>query len=167
MSTPYVGEIRMVGFNFAAAGWAFCDGSLLSIAEYDTLFNLIGTTYGGDGQVSFGLPDLRGRVPIHQGNGFVLSQNGGAEFVMLTTNQIPSHNHPAAANSGSGTATTPGGNVWAASPSTLPYAAAGSPTAPMAAAVGLVGGNQAHDNMHPYLTINYIISLYGVYPSPN
>ncbi|MBV8159905.1 MAG: phage tail protein, partial [Acidimicrobiia bacterium] len=94
MSSPYIGEIRMFAGNFAPAGWAFCNGQLLAISEFDTLFNLIGTTYGGDGQVTFALPDLRGRLPIHQGGGFTLAQNGGAEEVTLTVNQVPSHSHP-------------------------------------------------------------------------
>jgi microcystin-dependent protein len=166
MSQPYVGEIRMFGGNFAPAGWMFCDGSLLPISENETLFNLIGTTYGGDGQSTFALPDLRSRVPIHQGNGFTLAQMGGEENVTLTVSQIPAHTHVPQANSGTGTQTSPAGNVWANS-ANFPY----SPNAPSAsmdpAAVGLAGGSQPHDNMIPFLVVNFIISLFGVYPSQN
>ena len=166
MGTPYVGEIRMFAGNFAPAGWMFCDGSLLPISQNETLFNLIGTTYGGDGQSTFALPDLRGRVPLHQGNGFSLAQQGGAEQVTLTNNQIPAHSHIPMADSGTGTQTSPAGNVWAAS-SNLPYAAV-SPTVTMdPAAVGLAGSSQPHDNMVPFLGLNFIISLFGVFPSQN
>src|ERR1700751_3224332 len=114
MSQPYVGEIRMFAGNFAPAGWMFCNGQLLPISEYETLFNLIGTTYGGDGQSTFGLPDLRGRIPIHMGSGFVQSQTGGAETVTLTTSQMPAHPHPVSATANSNTASLPGGNFLAA-----------------------------------------------------
>src|SRR6058998_2570129 len=103
MAQPYVGEIRMFGGNFNPSGWMFCDGALLPISENDTFFNLIGTTYGGDGQSTFALPDLRGRIPIHQGNGFILAENGGAEEITLTTSQIPAHTHPAVASADPGT----------------------------------------------------------------
>jgi microcystin-dependent protein len=166
MGQPFVGEIRMFGGNFAPAGWMFCDGAILSIAENETLFNLIGTTYGGDGQSTFALPDLRSRVPIHQGNGFTLAQMGGEEQVTLTVNQIPAHIHVPQANSGTGTQTSPAGNVWANS-ANFPY----SPNAPSAsmdpAAVGLDGGSQPHDNMIPFLVVNFIISLFGIFPSQN
>src|SRR5579872_5609972 len=109
MSQPYVGEIRMGGWNFAPVGWQFCDGTLLPISEFETLFNLIGTTYGGDGQSTFAVPDLRGRLPIHVGNSFVLAQTGGEETVTLTTNQIPSHNHPLQASSAASSSTNPTG----------------------------------------------------------
>src|SRR5512136_2311115 len=114
MGQPFVGEIRMVGFNFAPARWELCNGQLLSISEYETLFNLIGTTYGGDGQTTFAVPDLRGRVPIHPGNGFVQAQMGGEESVTLTVQQIPAHNHTALAVSEPGNQQAPGGNNWAA-----------------------------------------------------
>jgi microcystin-dependent protein len=164
MSQPYIGEIRMFGGNFAPAGWAFCDGSILSIAENDTLFTLIGTTYGGDGQTTFALPNLQSRVPVHMGNGFTLAQTGGEEQVTLTVNQIPAHSHVPQANSGTGTQTSPAGNVWASS-SNFPYAT-NAPSASMnPGAVGLAGGSQPHDNMVPFLAINFIISLFGIYPS--
>src|ERR687883_639650 len=123
MSDPYVGEIRMFGGNFPPAGWAFCNGQLMPISENDVLFTLIGTTYGGDGQTTFALPDLRGRVPVHQGNGFVLAETGGVETVTLTVQQIPAHTHPALCVGGTntGNAASPGGNVWAAQSSTGVY----------------------------------------------
>lgn len=164
MSQPFVGEIRMFAGNFAPAGWMFCQGQLLAIAENDTLFTLIGTTYGGDGQSTFALPDLQSRVPIHIGNGFVLGQNGGVEQVTLTVNQIPSHTHAPQANSDNGTATTPTGNVWAASADSSQFAI-GTTGNMNASAASLVGGSQPHDNMLPYLAINFIISLFGVFPS--
>src|ERR1700687_2787985 len=114
MAQPYVGEIRMVAGNFAPAGWMFCEGQLLPISEYETLFNLIGTTYGGDGQSTFALPDLRSRVPLHQGNGFTLAETGGVESVTLTVSQIPAHNHPPLALSTEGGLADPTNNVWAA-----------------------------------------------------
>lgn len=164
MGQPYIGEIRMFAGNFAPVGWMLCDGSILPISQNDTLFNLIGTTYGGDGQTTFALPDLRGRVPLHQGSGFALAQTGGAETVTLTVNQIPAHSHVPQANSGSGTQTSPAGNVWAAS-SNFPYStnAPGSNMDP--SAIGQAGGSQPHDNMVPFVGINFIISLFGVFPS--
>src|SRR5438128_2204509 len=115
MGEPFVGEIRMFGGSFAPAGWAFCSGQLMAIAENETLFQLIGTTYGGDGQSTFGLPDLQGRLPLHQGNGFVLAQNGGVETVTLTTQQIPAHTHPMLASTSPGTQNAPSNSVTAAS----------------------------------------------------
>src|SRR5438874_6243208 len=116
MSQPYVGEIRIFAGNFAPVNWAFCNGQLLAISENDALFNLIGTTYGGDGQSTFGLPNLQSRVPVHVGTGFTLAESGGAETVTLTVSQIPAHSHVPQANSGAGTQTSPFGNVWADSP---------------------------------------------------
>jgi microcystin-dependent protein len=166
MAQPYVGEIRMFGGNFAPVGWMFCSGQTLAIAENDTLFNLIGTTYGGDGQSTFALPDLQGRVPVHQGNGFVLAQNGGTEQVTLTLNQIPVHTHPPRASSAGGS-DNPSGNFWANSSTGKPYAAA-PPTVTMnTGTIGpAAGSSQPHDNMIPFLAVTYIISLYGIYPSP-
>ena len=169
MANPYVGEIRLFAGNFAPAGWMFCDGSLLSIAQNTTLFQLIGTTYGGDGVQTFGLPDLRSRVPIHMGQGvglsnYVLGQNGGSETVTLTASQIPAHTHVLNANSNHGTAVTPTNNVWAGSADFSQYAA--GPNGTMSpGAVGLAGSSQPHDNMLPYLGINFIISLFGIFPS--
>jgi microcystin-dependent protein len=165
MAQPYVGEIRMFGGNFAPAGWMFCEGQLLPISENETLFNLIGTTYGGDGQSTFALPDLRGRIPIHFGNGFILAETGGAEEITLTVSQIPAHSHAMLASTGPGTVNTPGGNVTAASPSILLYAQ-DVPDANMSpSAVGSTGGSQPHNNFQPYLCVDFIISLFGIFPS--
>ncbi len=166
MSTPYIGEIRMFAGNFAPAGWMFCNGAILAISQYETLFSLIGTTYGGDGQSTFALPDLRSRVPMHQASGFVLGQTGGEEQVTLTVNQIPAHAHVPQASSDTGSQTSPAGNVWANS-NRLPFSAS-SPGAVMdPSAVGSAGGSQPHDNMIPFLGVNFIISLFGIFPSPN
>jgi len=169
MSQPYVGEIRMFGGNFAPAGWMFCEGQLLPISEYDTLFNLIGTTYGGDGQSTFALPDLRGRLPIHMGQGGGLSsrtigENGGVETVTLTTNQIPSHSHVALGQSATGNQSSPSGNVWAAS-SLNQFSSSAANVTMSPASVGNNGGSQPHDNFMPYLCVSFIISLFGVFPS--
>lgn len=166
MAQPYVGEIRMFAGNFAPAGWMFCEGQLLSISGNETLFNLIGTTYGGDGQSTFALPDLRGRLPIHQGNGFTLAQAGGAEEVTLTVSQIPAHRHPMLATSQAASETTPGGNAVPASSSALIYNNL-PPFAGMSPqVVGPAGNSQPHTNLQPYLCVNFIISLFGIFPSP-
>ncbi len=169
MSSPYVGEIRLFAGNFAPVDWNFCDGTVLAISEFDVLFNLIGTTYGGDGVNTFQLPDLRGRVPIHMGQGsglanYTIGQRAGTETVTLTTGQIPSHTHLANANSNQGTAITPTSNVWAALTDFSQYAT--STTGNMSAsAVGQAGSNQPHDNLLPFLSVNFIISLFGIYPT--
>ncbi len=164
MSSPYVGEIRIFAGNFAPAGWMFCDGTLLAISDFETLFNLIGTTYGGDGQSTFALPDLRGRLAIHQGNGFTLAETGGVEQVTLTVSQIPSHQHSPAAVSGPGNQPSPAGGVWASS-GLGAFTAPGSVPDAIAVAAQFSGGSQPHDNFKPYLCMNYIISLFGVFPS--
>jgi len=166
MSSPYVGEIRMFGGNFAPAGWAFCEGQTLPISEYETLFNLIGTTYGGDGQSTFNLPDLRGRFPMHQGSGFVISQQGGVETVTLTVNQIPLHNHLALCSGGGGSVQGPVGAFWSTDPAgnTAAYNESGG-SLMAGGAIGHAGGSQPHDNMQPYLAVSFIISLFGVFPS--
>jgi len=167
MAQPYIGEIRMAGFNFAPAGWAFCDGSLLDIAQNETLFNLIGTMYGGDGQTTFGLPDLRGRVPMHMGNGHVIAQMGGQETVTLVTQQIPAHTHAANADNNAGGLVGPGGGVWAASSNYMQFAPpAGANVSMNPQAIASDGGSQPHDNMLPFLTLNFIISLFGIFPTP-
>lgn len=167
MSQPYVGEIRMFGGNFAPAGWMFCEGQLLPISENDTLFQLIGTTYGGDGQSTFALPDLRGRVPVHQGSGYVLGETGGAEQVTLTAQQMPPHVHPQLANSGAATQNAPSGNVLAASATTDVYVPSGPFAALNAGVVGPAGGSQPHSNLQPYAVVSFIISLFGVFPPQN
>src|SRR5512144_2109827 len=146
MAQPYVGEIRMFAGNFAPAGWMFCEGQLLPISEYETLFNLIGTTYGGDGQSTFALPDLRGRVPLHFGNGFTLAETGGVETVTLTVSQIPAHTHPLLATSTLATQSNVSGNVLAQASLFFPYVNV-NPAVPMASqAVSSTGGSQPHNN---------------------
>lgn len=169
---PYVGEIRLFAGNFAPAGWSFCSGQVLPIGEHEILFTLIGTTYGGDGASTFALPDLRGRAPLHSGAGgggnYVLSQRGGTEEVTLTPNQMPVHTHTPVGSSAAGTTAVPSAGVWSTWSDT-PYGEA-KPVEQLVAmsptALSTVGGSQAHENMPPYLAINFIISLYGVYPSP-
>ncbi len=168
MGQPYVGEIRMFAGTFAPAGWMFCDGSLIPISENDTLFNLIGTTYGGDGQNTFALPDLRGRVPIHQGTSFgqsfVIGELAGQETVALTVSQIPAHSHVPLAQSSNGTQVSPTNGAWAAS-AVAAYSDQAPGAAMNSAALGQSGGSQPHDNMMPFLTVNFIISMFGIFPS--
>jgi microcystin-dependent protein len=164
MGQPYVGEIRIFAGNFPPNGWLFCEGQLLPISENDILFQLIGTTYGGDGQETFALPDLRGRIPIHVGSGFVLGEAAGVEEVTLTVQQIPVHNHAVLASTNAGDATQPQNNLLATNPSVQIYRAQ-DPVAPMyTGAVGPTGGSQPHTNFQPYLCVNYIISLFGIFP---
>lgn len=168
MAQPYVGEIRMFAGNFAPAGWQLCEGQLLPISENETLFQLIGTTYGGDGQNTFALPDLRGRIPVHQGNGFILAESGGAEEVTLTVNQIPAHSHPFLASDNSGTSTTPANSLLAKNTSIDAYSTDTSVgfVNMNPGIVGPTGGSQPHNNFQPYLCVNFIISLFGIFPSP-
>jgi microcystin-dependent protein len=165
MAQPYVGEIRMFGGNFAPAGWMFCEGQLLPISENETLFNLIGTTYGGDGQSTFGLPDLRGRLPIHQGSGFTLAETGGAETVTLSVNQMPAHGHALLASVNIATQPSPAGNLLAQSTLAQMYIQDVADTALAANSIGPAGGNQPHNNFQPYLCVSFIISLFGIFPS--
>src|SRR3954463_1915865 len=173
MSNPYVGEIRLFAGNFAPVGWAMCNGQLMAIAENDTLFALIGTTYGGGGQSTFGLPDLRGRVPLHAGQGpgisqtYTLGELAGVEQVTLTGQQMPIHSHPVLASPGSGTTTVPAGNVPAASPGLRPYLPSAPDVALAFQTVGSAGGSQPHANLMPTGVVNYIISLFGIYPTQN
>lgn len=165
MSDPFVGEIRMFAGNFAPYGWAFCDGQLLRISDFETLYSLVGTMYGGDGQSTFALPDLRGRLPLGGGGSYPLAQSAGLENVTLTASQIPAHTHPIARQNGDATTSLPAGNLPATCPTATPY---GSPTASTylhAAATANTGGNQPHSNMQPYLCVSFIISLYGIYPT--
>jgi microcystin-dependent protein len=164
MAQPYVGEIRMFAGNFAPAGWQFCEGQLLPISENETLFNLIGTTYGGDGLTTFALPDLRGRLPIHQGTGYTLAQTGGVESVTLIASQMPAHSHPVACVPGPGNQRNPIGNVWAGSAAgETPYS--NEPGTVPLQSLASSGGSQPHDNMSPYLCVSFIISLFGIFPS--
>ncbi len=177
MPEPIVGEIRIFAGNFAPAGWALCNGALLPISENETLFNLIGTTYGGDGQSTFALPNLQSRFPLNMGTGgggtYQLAEAAGVETVTLTTQQIPVHTHPAACNNtaNAGNAATPGNNIWANQASTGVYTDAFDASRPQvsmnAQAVGSDGGSQPHDNMTPYQVVNFIISLFGVFPTPS
>lgn len=169
MATPFIGEIKMFGGNFAIQNWAFCDGSLLPIDQNDALFSLLGTTYGGNGQTTFALPDLRGRVPIHSGTGpglsnYVLGQIGGVESVTLTASQIPPHNHNVLAGNGA-TAPIAGGYLNNASAIYSPPDSTVVMKSSSTAVDG--GGNQPHSNLQPFLTINFIISLFGIYPTQN
>ena len=170
MGQPFVGEIRMFGGNFAPAGWAFCDGSLLPISENETLFQLIGTTYGGDGQDTFALPNLQGRLPMHMGTGsfgttYQIGEMSGAEEVTLTTQQIPVHNHAPAAVGGNGNQSTPQNGVWAGVGTSI-YTTNPPGTALNNTLGGLTGGNQPHENRMPFLCVSFIISLFGIFPSP-
>ncbi len=168
MSDPYIGEIRQFAGNFAPAGWLFCNGQVLNISEYDALFALIGTTYGGNGQTTFRLPDLQGRVPIHMGSAlgttFPIGSVQGLEAVQLATTQIPSHTHPLLA-AATATTSAPGSNLLAP-PSAGDLFLEDTPSAPMnASSIGVSGGSQPHDNMAPYLCVSFIISVYGIFPS--
>ena len=171
MSNPFIGEIRIFAGTFAPLGWAFCQGQSMPIAENDALFNLIGTTYGGDGQTTFNLPDLSSRVPVHQGSGGIgtltLGQAGGAETVTLTTPQIPSHTHGLNGSSATATTSGPGGAVPAtlSGVTTFGYGADAPPTTMAPQSLVGSGGSQPHDNLQPYLVVNFIISLFGIYPS--
>jgi microcystin-dependent protein len=166
MAQPYVGEIRMFAGNFAPAGWMFCEGQLLPISENETLFQLIGTTYGGDGESTFALPDLRGRIPLHQGNGVILAETGGAEEITLTVQQIPAHSHPVLATMTVANDATPAANIPAQTATFDGYQSS-PPTAQMAAqSISPVGGSQPHTNFQPYQCVNFIISLFGIFPSP-
>jgi microcystin-dependent protein len=167
---PYLGEIRMFGGNFAPAGWAFCDGQPLLISENDRLFNLIGTTYGGNGETTFALPDLRGRLPLHAGTGsdgvtYTLGQMAGEESVTLTVNQIPAHTHLVNVDENSGTQVSPTNNILAQSQNPQMYRALTPTLAMNASSVQPAGGSQPHDNMMPFLVISFIISLFGDFPS--
>jgi microcystin-dependent protein len=180
MGSPFVGEIRIFAGNFAPVGWMFCQGQTLPISENEVLFQLIGTTYGGDGEETFQLPDLQSRVPIHQGSGpegfsFIIGQNGGTETVTLSTNQSPVHSHPMAAVASPGTLNKPditailsdegGSDKGAVSTYFTGFSANSVTLAP--ASIGITGGNQPHDNLQPYLTVSFIISLFGIFPPRN
>ena len=164
MSQPFIGEIRIFAGNFAPSGWMSCEGQILAIAENEALFSLIGTFYGGDGQQTFALPDLRGRLPVHQGNGYVVALQGGSEEVTLVTSQIPAHGHALQATGAAAQATAgPAGSLLASANTPL-YAHDGG-SVPMASAVTPAGGSQPHDNVAPFLCVNFIISLFGIYPT--
>lgn len=168
MNEAFIGQLLLVPYNFAPQGWAMCNGQLLSIAQNTALFSLLGTTYGGDGQTTFALPDLRGRVPLSSGQGpglsnYTLGEAGGAESITLTAAQMPQHTHSANANAGDPTDTTPTNHVPAGG-STGSYNAAAN-TVMSAGMIGPAGGSQPHENRQPYLTLNWIIALEGIFPS--
>jgi microcystin-dependent protein len=166
MPQPFVGEIRMFAGNFAPEGWMFCEGQQLAISEYETLYQLIGDTYGGDGQLVFQLPDLRGRIPIHQGPGFPLASAGGVEEVTLTVNQMPAHSHAFETVGVRGNQISPAGNLPAESYNVVPYINDATTGSFDTAAISYSGGSRAHTNFQPYLCVNHIISLNGIFPPP-
>lgn len=174
MSSAKIGDIKMFAGNFAPRNWAFCNGQILSISQNTALFSILGVTYGGNGQTTFGLPDLRGRVPIHSGNSqgpglsnYTLGQAAGTENVTLLTNQMPAHNHLLSASSSAGTSASPNNGFPAVLDAGNGYAASSNGAALNAAAIGTAGGNQPHPNVQPYLAVNFIICLFGIFPSRN
>ena len=165
MSEPFLGEIKIISWNFPPKGWAFCNGQLLPINQNQALFSILGTTYGGDGRQTFGLPNMQGRSPVHIGNGIVLGERGGETAHTLNISELPAHTHTPVGSSSAPTASTPASNLWATINS-LPYAAQGN-TAMNPATVLPIGGSQPHENMSPYLVLNFIIALQGIFPSQN
>jgi microcystin-dependent protein len=168
MSEPFLAEIRIFSFSFPPKGWAFCAGQLLPINQNQALFSLLGTIYGGNGTTNFALPDLRSRVPMHQGNGFVEGQRGGEEAHTLSVNEIPSHSHFVNASSVTGNSNSPAGNFLAQSSRFALYSTTlSNPTTLQPATVGSAGGGQAHLNLQPCLALNFCIALQGIFPSQN
>jgi microcystin-dependent protein len=170
MAQPYIGEIRMFAGNFPPNGWMFCDGQTLPISENEALFQLIGTTYGGDGEETFNLPNLQSRVPIHFGSGpglqtYQIAEAAGVEQVTLSVQQIPVHNHPAGCKSTDGNSSSPIGGLPAVNPTAIAYGAIPPQASMNATAVGPAGGSQPHENVQPFLCVNFIISLFGIFPS--
>lgn len=171
MSQPFLGTIMMFAGNFAPLGWAECNGALLPISQNEALFSLIGTTYGGDGQTTFAVPDLRGRVPIHQGTGpglstYSIGQQAGSETVTLVANQMGGHTHQLQSNNSNGTANSPAGAIVAGSAST-PYTTAAGDTSFGPSMIGAAGGSQPHENMMPFLALTFVIAVQGIFPSQN
>ena len=166
MSQPFMGEIKIISWNFAPKGWAFCNGQLLPINQNQALFSILGTTFGGDGRVNFGLPDYRGRVPLHVGGGFNLGQAGGQEFHTVTQSEMPAHTHSLRANKVAADATALTGNFLAEAPGGI-YGNVSNPTAILPATISNVGGSQSHENRQPFLVLIFIIALQGIFPSRN
>src|SRR5258708_2155579 len=167
MAEPFLSEIRIMSFGFPPKGWALCDGQLLPINQNQALFSLLGTTFGGDGRVNFGLPDLQGRTPIHVGSGHTLGERGGEQAHTLSIAELPTHTHTLNGSSNAGTLIIPTGNLLGSSPSQM-YQAPDNNLTPMnPASIANVGGSQAHLNMQPFLTLNFSIALQGIFPSPN
>ena len=164
MADPFLGEIRMFAGTYAPVDWAFCDGALISIADNSALFNLIGTLYGGDGQTTFALPDLRGRLPMHQGGGFALGQSGGLEEVTLTIGELPAHSHPLVGAGAPGAVGIPANAVLASSTGMQPFAVETPSVALATNSISTAGSSQTHTNLQPYLCVNFIIALDGIYP---
>jgi microcystin-dependent protein len=166
MSTPFLSEIKIISFNFPPKGWAFCNGQFLPINQNQALFSLLGTTYGGNGQTTFALPDLRGKTPIHMGSQFNLGQTGGEIAHTLTQSEMPQHTHLAMGNDGTATTADPTNAFWANGGDNV-YSTGNPATAMAPSTVGNIGGSQAHQNMSPYLVLNFIIALQGIFPSRN
>ena len=164
MSEPFLGEIKIISWNFPPKGWTFCDGQLLPINQNQALFSILGTTYGGDGMRTFGLPNLQGRTPFHVGNGIVLGEMGGETTHTLNISELPAHTHVPAATSGPPTVGSASGNSWAGA-ANLYNATPGGAMNPQS--IPVVGGNQPHENMSPYLVLNFVIALQGIFPSQN
>ena len=165
MAEPFLSEIRIMSFGFPPKGWALCDGQLLPINQNQALFSLLGTTYGGDGRVNFGLPDLRGRVPIHEGSSHTLGERGGEQAHTLAVSEVPTHTHVLNGTSNAGDLVIAAGNLLGSSPSQLYQAPDGNAVGMHAASVTNVGGSQAHLNMQPFLVLNFCIALQGIFPS--
>jgi len=166
VSEPFLGEIKIISWNYPPKGWSFCNGQLLPINQNQALFSILGTTYGGDGRQTFGLPNLQGRTPVHVGDGIVLGELGGETAHTLNISEIPAHNHVPVGSSTQASDTSPAGNLWALDGS-KPYAANSDNTAMNPTSLLPTGGNQPHENMSPYLVLNFIIALQGIFPSQN
>jgi microcystin-dependent protein len=166
MSEPFLAEVKIISWNFPPKGWAFCNGQLLPINQNQALFSLLGTTYGGDGRVNFALPNLQGSMPVHVGQGIILGQRGGETAHTLNTSEMPAHNHtPVGSNTNPPTSPTALGNLWSAN-NAKPFAASATGSMNPAGVLN-AGGNQPHENMSPYLVLNFIIALQGIFPSRN
>jgi len=167
MAEPFLSEIRIMSFGFPPKGWALCDGQLMPINQNQALFSLLGTTYGGDGQVTFGLPDLQGRTPMHMGNGHTLGERGGEQGHTLNISEIPTHTHQVLASNATAGSPSAAGNLWCPNAANNPYGPAASLTNLAPGAITTIGGSQAHPNMQPFLTLSFCIALQGIFPSQN